>query len=150
MGDAVKTKKHNGIEYKVLKRFKPINNEYELLGAYTIQLNIKGYEVSSKHIRLTKSGFLIFYPGFLWDGPSGPTWDTKTFMRGSLIHDGLYRFVREQKLPWWVRAYADALLYQIALEDGMNKIRAKYVYRAVCKYGVYAVMPLRSLTTFKE
>lgn len=69
--------------------------------------------------------------GYAWDGPSGPTFDTKTFMRGSLLHDVCYQFVRDGLLsPVW-RGYADLELRRICLEDGMSRFRAGYVYLGV-------------------
>ena len=93
------------------------------------------------YISLDPSGELVIYAGFAWDGPSGPTFDTKSFMRGSLVHDALYRLIRNRKIdPEW-RKYADDLLYQICLEDGMWKWRASYVYQAVRKAGANSANP---------
>ena len=70
--------------------------------------------------------------GYAWDGPSGPTIDTKNFMRGSLVHDGLYQLMREGLLAHEeYRKSADDLLRDICVEDGMSKFRAWYVHRAV-------------------
>ncbi len=75
---------------------------------------------------------LTIKKGYAWDGASGPTWDDKTNMRGSLVHDALYQIMREGGLSRVMyRKYADKLLIIICLEDGMNKLRAKIWYRAV-------------------
>lgn len=74
---------------------------------------------------------LIILEGYAWDGASGPTIDDKTNMRGSLIHDALYQLMREGLLDRAWRKYVDRLFHQICIEDGMNRFRAWYYYRAV-------------------
>ena len=75
---------------------------------------------------------LIVKRGYAWDGPSGPTIDTKNFMRGSLVHDALYQLMRLGHLDKNVyRIRADRELYSICREDGMCHIRAQVVYWGV-------------------
>jgi hypothetical protein len=78
---------------------------------------------------------LTIKKGYAWDGPSGPTFDTPSFMRGSLVHDALYQLICEDSLPDFFRAYADRLLYRLCREDGMSSVRAWYVYKAVEAFG---------------
>ena len=52
-------------------------------------------------------------------------------MRGSLIHDALYEFMRKGLLSQKWRNQADLELKKACLEDGMSKIRASWVYWAV-------------------
>jgi len=49
-------------------------------------------------LKMQLGGTLAISAGYSWDGPSGPTIDTKTFMRGSLIHDAIYQLIREGAL----------------------------------------------------
>ena len=79
-----------------------------------------------------KKEWLKIKNAYAWDGPSGPAIDTKSFMRGSLVHDALYQLMREKHLDrkLW-RPYVDKLLRKICLEDGMSKFRAWYVYHGV-------------------
>ena len=89
-------------------------------------------EIKTTYIHMGRLGGLMVNIGYAWDGPSGPTVDTKSFMRGSLIHDALYQLMREGHLNRKVwKLYADKLLRKICLEDGMSKFRAWYVYNAV-------------------
>ncbi|MFA7287337.1 MAG: DUF1353 domain-containing protein [Melioribacteraceae bacterium] len=74
---------------------------------------------------------LIIEAGYAWDGPSGPTWDSKSSMRASLIHDALYQLMRIGILPEKCREQADDVLYDICIEDGMFKPRAWIWYKAV-------------------
>ena len=81
--------------------------------------------ITTEYITLTPDGKLEIKEGYAWDGPSGPTFDSPSSMRGSLVHDALYQLLREQLLPASDRELADRELYRICLEDGMWKWRAK-------------------------
>lgn len=81
---------------------------------------------------------LIIGEGYAWDGPSGPSIDTKDFMRGSLVHDALYQLLREGVIDHEreaFRKWSDAELYNICVEDGMPRWRAWYVWLAVRLFG---------------
>ena len=83
-------------------------------------------------ITLTTEGELTISKWYAWDGPSGPTIDTKNFMRGSIVHDALYQLMREMLLNSEEhRDVADKILMTICLEDGMSWIRAWWVYWGV-------------------
>jgi len=84
---------------------------------------------------------IIIKKGYCWDGPSGPTIDTKNFMRGSLVHDALYQLMREKVINKRHRKYADELLRKICLEDGMCWFRAWYVYWSVRLFAKSAASP---------
>jgi hypothetical protein len=79
--------------------------------------------------------------GYAWDGPSGPTFDTKTFMRGSLVHDALYGLLREGLLDKNYRLQADEILGRICRSDGMNLFRVWYVVKAVKRFAGAAADP---------
>ena len=142
----MKRMKHHGIEYERIKHWHLFNNEYKMRQDYSIQTDIYGYTIVDNpegrgNIRLLKSGELTIGHGFWWNGPSGPTYDSKNFMRGSLIHDALYRLMRVGLLPLWYRAYADELLYKLCREDGMSKFRARYVLKGVHEGGLDSALP---------
>lgn len=105
--------------------------KYQLSKNYSIQTDIKGYSAKNDFCHLHKNGILEIKSGYAWDGPSGPTFDTPDFMRGSLVHDALYQLIREGKLPQSVRDDADELLRLCCIEDGMWSVRAWWVYMAV-------------------
>ena len=110
--------------YRKIERYK-----YQLMGRYTIQTDIRlDHSIITDFIILTTKGKLFIQNHYTWDGPSGPTIDTKTFMRGSLVHDVLYQLMRREHLGQEYRKYADDLLRQICLEDGMCKLRAWWVH----------------------
>lgn len=106
-----------------------IVGKYELLEDYVHFVEIEGtYSVYKADIENNK---LTIYAGYIWNGPSGPAIDTENFMRGSLVHDCLYKFMRQGKLSSKFREYADKLLYTICRADGMCRFRATYVWLAV-------------------
>ena len=77
-------------------------------------------------------GVLEMNPGLIWDGATGGV-DTDSFMRASLIHDIYCRAIYdrgsgENKISVKYQEYADELLRDIAIEDGMSKLRANNVY----------------------
>lgn len=130
---------HLWIEYK--KGFK-----YQLAKTCIVKTVLFGYNISTRYIRLTEDGTLVIYYGYAWDGPSGPTIDTKNFMRGALVHDALYQLLREGYLPQAERFIADGILRQICLEDGMSKLRAWYVFHSVDKFAATAASPKNKKT----
>lgn len=118
------------MRYRKLKGYK-----YELLESASVDSGIAGFNVSTEYVALTPTGHLTVAPRYAWDGPSGPTIDTPSFMRGSLFHDALYQLIREHHLPESVRRHADDLLRRLCLEDGMWSLRAWYVWRFVRRWG---------------
>ena len=109
--------------------------KYQLQADYSIKVDITGYDIGNTFCHLGENGELTIHAGYAWDGPSGPTVDTKDFMRGSLIHDALYQLMREGLLPHEWREKADQVLYTICREDGMNWWRAQMVFSAVRLFG---------------
>ena len=115
--------------------------KYQLVETYTIQTEIKPeFDIITEYIVLYRNGTLTMKKGYAWDGPSGPTIDTKSFMRGSLVHDAFYQLMREGHLPIELRDTADRELQRMCIEDGMWRIRAWWVYRALKAYAKKAAM----------
>ena len=76
---------------------------------------------------------LIACCDYSWDGPSGPTIDTRNSLRASLVHDVLYQAMREKgiKFSYSSRKWADKIFLKILKEDGMGIIRRRLWYFAV-------------------
>ncbi|MCK5218688.1 hypothetical protein KAR10_04150 [bacterium] len=118
--------------------------KYQLKVDYVCYVDIKPKaDIVTKYISLTVDGLLTIRNGYAWDGPSGPTVDTRTFMRGSLVHDAIYQLIRQGYLPASARGPGDKELKKICLEDGMMKIRAWWVYRSVQGFASSAALPSR-------
>jgi hypothetical protein len=114
---------------------------YQLANDYSVDIGLAGFAHDGPYLSLYTGGGLVIRKGYAWDGPSGPTIDTKTFMRGSLVHDALYQLIREGALPAKLREFADRLLRKHCREDGMNWLRAWWVYRALRMFGDAAADP---------
>lgn len=128
----------NQIRYKNVRSYK-----YELVEGYIVDVfgvALPG-AIDTEFITLTSGGILAIRAGYAWDGPSGPTFDTKSFMRGSLVHDALYQLMRLELLSSDYRDDADRLLRKMCREDGMNRLRAFFVYRAVRRFASSAANP---------
>ena len=131
------------IRYESLSRWKyRLANEY-VVHVFLGDLEFRGGDQigPNSYISLAISGDLTISEGYCWDGPSGPTWDTRSAMRGSLVHDALYQLIREGSLPFKFRKTADKMFHKICREDGMGWFRASYFYRAVRTFGGSAAKP---------
>jgi len=119
--------------------------KYQLKEDYESPIDIRqDVNVVTQFIELTPDGVLTIRKGYAWDGPSGPTFDTLNFMRGSLVHDALYQLMRERHLDEdTYRNKADRLLQKICREDGMSMIRAWWVYEGVHLFGKPSADPSR-------
>jgi len=102
--------------------------KYQLLRPWTHKTSILNWDIHQPLFRLEANGLLTVYRGYCWDGPSGPTLDTKSFMRGSVVHDVLYQAMRLGLLSNFYRKAADLELDKLLKEDGMMWLRRKYVY----------------------
>ena len=78
---------------------------------------IKGIDIDERFYRLTPDGLLTGKRGYAWDGPSGPTYDSRYCMRGPFFHDIGYQMMREERLPLTYRPYFDGLMWRIIKED---------------------------------
>jgi hypothetical protein len=92
-------------------------------------------------VLLRRDGTLIVDKYFAWDGASGPTWDAKTNMRGTLGHDARYYLIRIGGLDIKWKEHADRLLERCMIEDGAWPIRARYYYWAVRCFGRRFCLP---------
>lgn len=119
--------------------------KYQLKWPYTVRLPITPpVPILTPYISLDTTGELTIKDGYAWDGPSGPTLDTLTFMRGSLIHDALYQLMRESCLDHLIhREKADRILRDVCREDGMWWLRAWWVYLGVRWFADFAADPAR-------
>lgn len=89
-------------------------------------------------ISLDQSGLLVIRAGYAWDGASGPTIDSKSSMRASLVHDALYQLLRAGKLSFETRAAADRMMEDLCVADGMWRWRARLWWASVRRWAGYA------------
>lgn len=125
------------ITYKKRRKYK-----YNLRVAHEYAANIKVRKAADLgKLKITKDGYLTLRNGYAWDGPSGPTIDTKNFMRGSLVHDALYQLMRSAIIDQDQRKRADVILKKICVDAGMSRIRAWWVYLGVRWFGSSSARP---------
>jgi hypothetical protein len=118
------------------------NYKYYLREDYVINIPVfPEKDISCRYFYLTAKGQLGIYYSYAWDGASGPTIDTKSSMRGSLVHDVLYQAIRLGLIPAWYKEVADKLLHDICEEDGMWKTRSDVWRWAVEKFGGHSIDP---------
>lgn len=123
----------NILEHKI---FYKEGYKYQLEEPYRVETACRPYVTGgNRFVSIDTQGILTISAGYAWDGASGPAIDTKNFMRGSLVHDALYQLIAIGILPPNQRQYADLMLKEIVLEDGMNPIRAWWVHLAVKHFG---------------
>ena len=126
-------------------RYKP-GLKYQLQNFFWVQTSLSGNHsriedpdnIHSPWVRLTFDGVLEIKAGYAWDGASGPTFDTKSTMRASLVHDALYQLMRAGKLSQEDRKAADELLYALMIQDGAWSWRAKLWLATLRKFAGYA------------
>ncbi len=112
--------------YRKLNTYK-----YKLTDASTFDTGLTGYDVSHEFIKLNAEGAITISTGYAWDGASGPTRDSISSMRASLVHDALYQLFREGLLPQKYVKQSDQLFRRTLVADGMSRFRAWYWYQGL-------------------
>jgi hypothetical protein len=122
--------------------------KYQLAATYTHTLpaEFQPYLFNCEDEFLSiRNGCLVIAHGYAWDGPSGPTIDTKNFMRGSLVHDALYQLMRQGVIPRRCKDAADRELQRMCIEDGMSSIRAWWVLTGLEQFGAKATISNKNI-----
>jgi hypothetical protein len=120
----------SGYKYQLTRDFTSILPiELELQGSFENHfIKLVGRELTARRHYAT-------------DGPSGPTIDTKTFMRAAVRHDIGYQLIRLGVYPESSRILWDKLLREDCKADGMMSIRAQWVYMGVRAFGGSSANP---------
>ncbi len=114
--------------------------EYQVSEDFTIQTGIiPGYSAKWLFIELDEEGLLTIKRGYCWDGASGPAFDSPSSMSASCVHDALYQLMRRGLLSKEFKPAVDKLFYDMLIENGMWKFRAKYWYEGVKEFGCEAI-----------
>jgi len=125
-----------GIEYKRIDH--PLY-KYEMIIEREVQTSWLGSNIKTEFFELNELGVLKMKAGYRWDGPSGPTIDTPSFMRSSATHDCFFQMLRmglvcdSQRERFFKTANKDLKL--ISIEDGMLVTRASIVKFGVRTFG---------------
>lgn len=122
------------ITYRALSGYK-----YELLKPYSHQTGILPVaDIITQYVSLLRDGTLIISERYAWDGPSGPTFDTKNSLRASLVHDALYQLLSLGLIGQEHRQRADELLRDVIIEDSQTS-RLRLIWKARAWTWYYAV-----------
>jgi len=98
--------------------------------------------LQTRWLRLRPNGLLEIKSGYAWDGPSGPTFDSKNSIRASLAHDAFYQLMRLKLLDRIWRVEADLYLDKVLEEDGMWFPRRWYWLKGVQLFAAGAADPI--------
>lgn len=106
--------------------------KYQLEALYACETPITGSLIEDDLFTLYESGLLVIRKGFAWDGASGPTFDSKSSMRASLVHDVFCVCMRDGRLSYekW-QDTVNEFFRQQCIEDGMWHWRAGLWHAAV-------------------
>lgn len=107
--------------------------KYQLAESYSCMTPIKpDAPVRHEFFTLAKTGRLWIKRGYAWDGASGPTFDTKSSMRPSLVHDAFCQMMKDRLIDYdkW-QDTVNEFFKQQCIEDGMWGIRASLWHAAV-------------------
>ena len=107
--------------------------KYILAESYSVTTPIKpDMPIKHEYFTLSKNGKLWIKKGFAWDGASGPTFDSKSSMRPSLVHDAFCQMMRSRLIDYdkW-QDKVNEFFKQQCKEDGMWGMRASIWYAAV-------------------
>jgi len=116
--------------------------KYQLAEDYEVTLDFAPREdILTEFIEFYTTGMFRLRSGYASDGPSGLTFDTPDFMRGSFEHDAGYQLLRMGLLPPEFRDKFDHRLKSCCLDDGMAEFRASYVYGFVHVWGESSADP---------
>lgn len=125
-----------GIDYKEIDH--PLY-KYEMIRSRTVYTSWHGSTLDCAFFHLNVLGLMTIKKGYRWDGPSGPTVDTASFMRSSAVHDCFFQALRQDLIIHNLREEffesANEDLEAISIEDGMLETRAEYVKFSVNKFG---------------
>lgn len=78
---------------------------------------------------------IIVKEGYAWDGASGPTFDTRSVLKPSLIHDCLYQAIRLGLLSNSYRKTADLQFRHHLIRNGCFPLRAFLFYFGLRLFG---------------
>jgi len=116
--------------------------KYQLAEPYVGRVCIRpDKHIATDFIILSTDGILMIKAFYAWDGCSGPTIDTKTNLRGGLVHDALCQLARLGHIPEEFHPVINLELRRICIEDGMNRIRSWLYFEGTDIFGDFAHQP---------
>jgi hypothetical protein len=93
--------------------------KYVLSDDHMVKTPIEGADIIDPWFRLFPDGRLHILAGFAWDGPSGPTFDTRDSLRASLVHDVFCILIRDRRLAFDWQDTVNEFFREMFLEDAL-------------------------------
>lgn len=109
--------------------------KYMVVEDFKIDLGLKKIIFETNYYKIIQ-GILYIKKGYIWDGASGPTIDTKSTIIASLVHDALYQSIREGCNI--KKEIVDDIFYNLMIQKSnslLGKIRAKTFLLALKLFG---------------
>lgn len=123
--------------------------KYQLVEDAVTQTKIRPEKnIITRFITLAMDGTLTVYASYAWDGPSGPTIDTKSSMMPSLFHDAKYQLMRLLLIPLACREIADDEFYDDCIYSEMNRYRAAVWTTCLRGFAENSALPASEPKTF--
>lgn len=138
---------HVNWKYKLTEDY--AHNLTKITPHFTGEQDVHTVGPKDKPVLRLKKDRLVICAGYAWDGASGPTVDTPSSMRASLVHDALYQCMRNGHLKRSDRIPADRIFYKILKEDGMWLPRRIVWFLGVVLFGTGAARPNSPITVIK-
>lgn len=106
--------------------------KYQLGVEHKEMTPITGVLIIDDYFMLEPDGMLTVRKGYAWDGASGPTFDSKSSIRPSLVHDVFCQAMRDGRLVYedWQDTVNKYFREQL-VANGMWPLRAALWYHAV-------------------
>ena len=103
---------------------------YQLVADLAERTIITGFDVKTEWCELKSNGMLTVKKLYAWDGPTG-SWPSKSFVKGSCVHDAFCDMINAGLLPPTVQYLADEEMRQINSDGSMWKPRVMWTYLMV-------------------
>lgn len=111
-------------------KYYKIGSAYQVAEDFEYQTAWYGFARVCEQYSLSIDGLLMVKKYYAWDGPSG-AFHTKTFVKGSCIHDIGCDMINNGVLPMSMQPLVDEEMMKINRRQGMWAPRRLWVYMAV-------------------
>lgn len=107
-----------------------IGSAFQVFETFAHESIIKGFDIQCDQYTLNIDGLLTIKKYYTWDGPTG-AFNTKSFVKGSCIHDVFCDLINAGLLPESVQCQADEEMLKINRRQQMWWPRRAWTYMAV-------------------
>jgi len=100
--------------------------KYQLAETISVKTPVLWHHIVNDYFELFPDGTLTIFKGYAWDGASGPTWDTKSSIAPSAVHDVFCQCMRSGEIEYnlW-QDIINKFFKDHCIACGMVELRAK-------------------------